>query len=100
MFSLARSIPLEQLQSGAAITIAATIDALEGYPVQPLDASEVGKIVRGIDVEARMPGERAALVDAAGSGALVAFAERRPSEHGDRWQPRVVMRETLVEPLK
>ena len=40
--------------------------------------------------------QMAALVDAGASGSgdtLVAFAARRPSERGDRWQPRVVMRE-------
>ena len=93
VFSLARSIPLEQLQAGGRVHLAAPIDALEGYPVQPLDEVEVARIARGIDVEARVGGEQAALVEAAGAGALVAFAERRHSERGDRWQPRVVMRE-------
>jgi tRNA pseudouridine55 synthase len=93
VFSLARSIPLEQLAAGGPVAVAPPIDALEGYPVQPLDAAEVASVVRGIDVEARVGGTHAALVEAAGGGALVAFAERRPSERGDRWQPRVVMRE-------
>jgi tRNA pseudouridine55 synthase len=93
VFSLARSIPLEQIQAGGAVRLAPPIDALEGYPVQPLDESDIARVVRGIDVAARVPGEHAALIEAAGAGALVAFAERRPSERGDRWQPRVVMRE-------
>jgi hypothetical protein len=39
-------------------------------------------------------GEYAALVDAdvyGGDGRLIAFGQRRASETGDRWQPRVVM---------
>jgi tRNA pseudouridine55 synthase len=99
VFSLARSIPLEQMQAGTAISLAPPIDALEGYPVQPIDEAEVAQVVRGIDVAARVPGEYAALVEAAGTGALVAFAQRRPSDLGDRWQPRVVMRAPLTEPL-
>jgi tRNA pseudouridine55 synthase len=93
VFSLARSIPLEHIQAGVAVRLAPPIDALEGYPVQPLAESEVAQVVRGIDVEARVAGAHAALIEAAGAGALVAFAERRTSERGDRWQPRVVMRE-------
>jgi len=95
VFMLSRSIPFEQLKEGHA-PLAPAIDALEGYPIQPLGEDEVAKIVRGIDVEARVEGAFAALLDprAESSAArLVAFAERRPSERGDRWQPRVVMRE-------
>ena len=96
VFSLARAIPLERLREGHDVTLAPAVDALEGYPHQVLDADEVAKIVRGIDVEARVEGAHAALLDGASSasgGTLVAFAERRPSERGERWQPRVVMRD-------
>jgi tRNA pseudouridine55 synthase len=107
VFTLARSIPFELLRdasrsrdvgdasSGRAhrVGVAPPIDALEGYPIQPLTVDEVRHVSRGIDVEARVEGAHAALLDASGGGALVAFAERRPSERGDRWQPRVVMRE-------
>ncbi|MBI1808474.1 MAG: tRNA pseudouridine(55) synthase TruB [Gemmatimonadetes bacterium] len=95
VFTLARSVALEQLRDGFA-PLAPAIDALEGYPHQPLTEDEVAKIVRGIDVEARVDGPFAALLDPrapSSAGQLVAFAERRPSERGDRWQPRVVMRE-------
>ncbi len=95
VFTLARSIPLEQLRGGD-VQLAPAIDALEGHPHQPLRDDEVAHIVRGIDVEARVPGAFAALLDplaATAAAQLVAFAERRPSERGDRWQPRVVMRE-------
>ncbi len=96
VFSLARSIPLEALRSGAPVTLAPAIDALDGYPHQALSGDEVAKIVRGIDVEARVEGPFAALLDTTATGSegmLVAFAERRPSERGERWQPRVVMRD-------
>jgi tRNA pseudouridine55 synthase len=91
VFSLGRSIPLERLREGEG-TLAPPIDALEGYPVQPLSDDEVARVARGIDVEARVDGKFAALIESRGSGDLVAFGERRPSERGDRWQPRVVMR--------
>ena len=96
VFSIARSIPLERMLEGAPVTLAPTIDALEGYPHQALTDDEVAQVVRGIDVEARVEGAFAALLDTrpdASEGTLVAFAERRPSERGERWQPRVVMRD-------
>jgi tRNA pseudouridine55 synthase len=92
VFELARSVPLERLKEGDG-TLAPPIDALQGHPVQPLTDDEVLKIVRGIDVEARVEGKFAALIESKGAGDLVALAERRASERGDRWQPRVVMRE-------
>jgi hypothetical protein len=55
-----------------------------------LSDEEVAQVVRGIDVEAKVEGAFAALIS--GSN-LVSFAERRPSERGARWQPRVVMRD-------
>ncbi len=96
VFSLARSISLEHMRDGGAFTLAPAVDALEGYPHQALSSDEVAKVVRGIDVEARVDGAFAALLDAGSetsAGLLVAFAERRPSELGERWQPRVVMRD-------
>lgn len=111
VFSLARSISLEVLQSGAPVTLAPAIDALEGYPFQVLSDEEVSKVVRGIDVEAKVEGAFAALINgsswtesavtavlcrtpSSSAGlSLIAFAERRPSERGERWQPRVVMRD-------
>ncbi len=96
VFSLARSIPLERVLAGAPVTLAPAVDALEGYPRQALSDDEVASVVRGIDVEARVDGPFAALLDGnaeASGSTLVAFAERRPSERGERWQPRVVMRD-------
>lgn len=95
VFDLGRAIPFEALRDGHA-PVAPAIDALEGHASQPLTPDEIGLVVRGIDVEARVAGAHAALLDTAASSAasmLVALAERRSSERGDRWQPRVVMRD-------
>ena len=90
-FRVANAITLADLTDGdrAWAAVAPPLTALDGYPRQPLTADEVALVVRGIDVEARVAGPHAALID----GALIAFAERRSSERGDRWQPRVVMRD-------
>jgi tRNA pseudouridine55 synthase len=96
VFTLARAVPYERLRDGTPpVSIAPAIDALEGVPLQPLDAAETASVTRGMAVEARVPGGRAALVEAAGGGVLVALAERVSSADGDRWQPRVVMRDAL-----
>lgn len=95
VFDLGRATPFEQIRTGGAV-LSPTIDALEGHAVQALTPEEMRQVVRGIDVEARVDGAFVALVDqtaADASNALVAFAQRRPSERGDRWQPRVVMRD-------
>ncbi len=95
IFDLSRAIPLEQLGAGS-VQLAPAIDALEGHAVQPLTGDEIAKVTRGVDIEARVEGVFAALVDPSADTAartLVAFAQRRPSEVGDRWQPRVVMRD-------
>lgn len=89
-FDVARAVSLQRLKEGDG-ALAPPLEALQGYPVQPLTEEEVGKIVRGIDVEARVDGRLAALIEPGDAGKLVAFAERRSSERGDRWQPRVVM---------
>ena len=76
--------------------LAPPLVALAGHAQQLLTAEEAALVVRGIDVEARVDGAHAALVLSAADNPapfLVAFAERRPSERGDRWQPRVVMRD-------
>ena len=94
-FSVEDACSLDALQSGAA-ALRPALDALAGYVRQPLSHDEVQKVVRGIDVEARVDGDRGALVtgeEGEAEPVLVAFAERRNSEKGARWQPRVVMRE-------
>lgn len=96
VFSLASAMTLDRLRGGEPLVLAPAIEALEGYPRQALRDDEVSQVARGIDVEARVDGPFAALLDTsadASAATLVAFAERRPSERGERWQPRVVMRD-------
>ncbi len=86
-FRLGDAVSLEALREGRA-TLRPAIDALAGFPRQVLADEEVTRLVRGIDVAARVDGAWGALVHPE-TGVLVALAERR----ADRWQPRVVMRE-------
>jgi tRNA pseudouridine55 synthase len=98
VFSITRAVSVERLQARA-VALESPLAAVAGYPRQVLTPDDLRKVVRGIDVEARMAGEYAALVgaaDPASEATLVAFAERRRSELGDRWQPRVVMRQPEV----
>lgn len=76
---------LDQLRAGEASVLSPRA-ALPDVPDELLSAEEVNRVAQGNPVEARVAGERAALVSA--DGTLVAFAERQ----GSRWQPRVVMR--------
>lgn len=86
-FDVDAAVTLEDLRDGR-VQPRPALDALPGFPRQPLEDAEIARLVRGIDVPARVGGDWGALVHHA-SGMLVALAERR----GDRWQPRVVMRE-------
>lgn len=86
-FSVADAVTLAQLRDGG-VEARPALDALPGFPRQELEDDELTRLVRGIDVPARVPGAWGALVHRE-SGVLVALAERRD----DRWQPRVVMRE-------
>lgn len=93
-FDVADAVSLEDLRERRAV-LRPALDALPGFPVQELSDDEIAKIVRGIDVAAKVPGEWGALVRQ-DNRALVALAERREAperEGGERWQPRVVMRE-------
>ena len=92
IFSVIGAATLEDLREKRAV-LAPPLAALGGYLQQTVTDDEIALVTRGIDVEAREPGQFAALVDKSLPGALIAFAERRASELGDRWQPRVVMRE-------
>ena len=91
-FSVADATSVDELKNGI-VALRPAVDALPGYPRQTLTGEEVIRVTRGIDVAASVPGAHAALVtgDDPGAETLVAFAERRTSEQGDRWQPRVVM---------
>lgn len=77
------------------VSLRPALAALPGFPVQALDDDDVAKIVRGIDVPATVPGDWGALVRR-DAPVLVALAQRRGrawEPGGERWQPRVVMRE-------
>lgn len=93
-FDVRDAASLEDLRERR-VTVRPALDALPGFPVQRLSDEELAKIVRGIDVAATVPGPWGALVRDDGD-VLVALAERRGAAEtpgGERWQPRVVMRE-------
>ena len=93
-FLAGRAYSLESLQSGA-VSVDPPLAALDGYPSQNITPDEIVSVGRGMSIEARVDGEHASLVDdtARAPRRLVAFAERVTSAAGDRWQPRVVMRD-------
>lgn len=86
-FTVADAVTLEDLRDGRA-SVRPAIDALPEVPRQSLEDDELARLVRGIDVPARVAGPWVACVHRS-TDALVALAERR----ADRLQPRVVMRE-------
>jgi tRNA pseudouridine55 synthase len=93
-FRVEDAVSLEDLREKR-VTLRPALDALPGFPVQRLSDDELAKIVRGIDVAASVPGAWGALVRG-DKDALVALCERRGNAGdagGERWQPRVVMRE-------
>lgn len=87
-FAVGDAVTLDALRAGEA-TLRPALDAVRHLAEQRLDADDVARVVRGIDVGATVQGAVGALTHA---GVLVAVAERR----ADRWQPRVVMREVQV----
>lgn len=99
-FRVEDATTLDALRNGD-VVLRPALDALPGFPVQRLSDDELAKIVRGIDVPATVPGAWGALVRGDRDDVLVALAERRAATAdvapanapGDRWQPRVVMRE-------
>ncbi|MEK0430847.1 MAG: hypothetical protein RL139_651 [Gemmatimonadota bacterium] len=86
-FRVEEALSLDALRAGPP-DLRPALAALPQHPVQLLEDDELERIVRGIDIAATVEGPWAALTNGS-NGALVALAERR----GDRWQPRVVMRE-------
>ena len=84
-FSVRDAVSLDAVQRGD-VHVLPPLAAIPSMPRQVLEDAEVTKIAGGIPVDATVPGDRGALVNA--EGTLVALAERV----GDRWQPRVVMR--------
>jgi tRNA pseudouridine55 synthase len=91
VFDVSAALTVEDLREGRA-RLRPALDALEGFPREPLGAESVGRVVRGIDVPATVDGAWGALTDAE-RGVLVALAERE----GERWRPRVVMHEVAAE---
>lgn len=86
-FSVDDANTIDDLREGR-LRILPPLRAVSSMPEERLEDWAVRRVVRGIDVDASVPGRYGALVSAS-NDALVAVAERR----GDRWQPRVVMRE-------
>jgi tRNA pseudouridine55 synthase len=91
-FDVADGATLGDLRDGAAV-LRPAVDAVPGLPRQTISDKELLAVVRGVEIDATIAGDLAALVNR-GNGALVALGER----HGERWQPRVVMRPALSEP--
>jgi tRNA pseudouridine55 synthase len=85
-FTVSDAAPLDAVRAGRA-TLRPVLDAMPSLAVERIDEPALERVARGQDVPATALGPRAALVDPA--GALVAIGER----HGERWQPRVVLRD-------
>jgi tRNA pseudouridine55 synthase len=87
---------IADLRDGRAV-LRPALDALEGFPRQPIDETAIAKIVRGQEVDASvdvsLDATWAALVRHDRPDVLVALAERADSH----WRPRVVMREVVSE---
>jgi tRNA pseudouridine55 synthase len=86
-FRVEDAATLDDVREGRARLLPPLV-GLPSLAVERLDEESVAKVARGIDVPATASGDRGALVSES-TGQLVAVAERR----GDRWQPRVVMRD-------
>lgn len=84
-FRVADAVTLDELRDGSP-AVHPPLAALPGLPEQALSPAEVNRVTQGNQVDARIAGERGALLGE--DGTLVAYAERV----GERWQPRVVMR--------
>lgn len=87
-FDVADAVPAAELPARGRSALQSPIGALGAVAVETLDAGDVQRVLRGMAVPVRVDGARAALVDERDQG-LVAVAERS----GDRWQPRVVLRD-------
>jgi len=85
-FDVADAAPWPALAAGD-VRLRAPRAAIPHLPLERLNDADVARIARGMPVRATVDGARAALADE--SEALVAVAERA----GDRWQPRVVLRD-------
>ena len=87
-FDVRDALTLEDLREGRA-GLRPALAALNGFDQQPVNDDDIAKVVRGQDIAASVDAPWAALVRADRPDVLVALAERE----GERWRPRVVMRE-------
>lgn len=83
-FDVAHASTYAALRDGSAM-VRSPLEAIPSLPAQPVTAENAARLARGMRVEARIDGARAALVGE--DGALLAIAERS----GEEWQPRVVL---------
>ncbi|AHG90727.1 tRNA pseudouridine synthase B [Gemmatirosa kalamazoonensis] len=86
-FDVSDADSLDALREGRA-RVRPALDALPHLPVQALSDVDLRRATSGIAVDARVDGSWAALTSEA-TDMLAVLAERA----GDRWQPRVVLRE-------
>jgi tRNA pseudouridine55 synthase len=84
-FDVAHAVSLDALRDGT-VSLQPARDAVQQWPAQPLDETDVRRATGGNLVAATVPGDWAALVSAA-TGRMVALAQRA----NERWQPRVVL---------
>ena len=85
-FRVADALPLDHV-GAAEGQVRSPLEAVPSLPMTRLEGAELARVARGESVPASGDTPLAALVDT--SGTLVAIAERV----GNRWQPRVVMRD-------
>lgn len=85
-FSVREAVPVDALGE-AEPTLRSPLDGMPDVARQQLSSQEQQRVSRGMTVEARVPGDRAALLDA--DARLLAVAERDAT--GTHWQPRVVL---------
>ena len=85
-FDVAGAITVDELTRGRP-RLRPPLEALRSLAVDELDGAALRLVLHGNAVPARVPGQRAALVD--GARELVAVADR----DGASWRPRVVLRD-------
>ncbi|MDB5212309.1 MAG: tRNA pseudouridine synthase [Myxococcaceae bacterium] len=83
-FDLSGATSFADLREGRA-ELRAPREAIPSLPEQRMSAEDAARLARGMRVDARVEGERAALVSE--EGTLLAIAERS----AEQWQPRVVL---------
>ncbi len=89
-FDVRDAAVLDDVVSGE-VKVLPPADAVRSLPAERLDEAELAMVLHGRSVAARLPGERAALLDS--NGELVAVAARTDADGEARWQPRLVLRD-------